>query len=209
MIGWWNDLVPIRTLYKKDRTLETLLGYREQLRPLPLIAQMQSKYHAFYWLIRILRHGKDEFVTKQGHLVSLDLDRSLFGVSPELRSINYTWCYTCYMDQWVYDTFQAVGPSQPAQNRLGFLMRDMLALEDIFEGLWDNRLSNSLDHRVEKLLECIDDCIDRYGRQNVLIDHRHHKMTTREIVEWLVRNSDYQNQNGQQGPSNLDFLNEL
>merc|ERR1711974_241944 len=164
---------------------------------------MQSKYHAFYLLINILRHGKDEFITKNGDLVSLDLDRSRFQSSKLVTSsaMNYTWCFACYMDTWVYDTFQAVGPSQPEAMRLGNLMREVLLHEDIFVDIWGASLGKALNARVGMLLDCVDDCILRYGRENVLLNEPYDSMTAKEKVTWFVTNSEYKNMNGKRGPS--------
>ena len=211
MIGWWEDLTPVRTVRKYKEPVEDLYSRRVELSENLLTTQMQSKFHAFYLLVNILRHGKDEFITRHGDLVSLDLDRSRFKSTAPITgpSINYTWCYTCYMDQWVYDTFQAVGPSQPVDNRLGMLMKEMLAYEKFFQGLWDSRLAVALDTRVEMLLNCIDGCIDKWGRENVILNEPM-TMTSKELVEYFVVHSEYKkNRNGQQGPSNLDFLDEL
>lgn len=210
MIGWWNSLIPIRTVRKYKEPVEVSLAFRSELSENLLTTQMQSKYHAFYMLISILRHGKDEFITLDGDLVSLDLDRSRFKtVSPlTAPSINYTWCYTCYMDEWVYDTFQAVGPSQPVDNRLGSLMKVMLSHEEIFTGLWDSSLQKALDSRVMMLLDCIDSCINTWGRNNVILNEPR-TMTNKELVEYFVTHSVYKTRNGQQGPSNLDFLDNL
>ena len=211
MIGWWNSLIPIRTINKKELQVEELLALRPSLKENLLPTQMQSKYHAFYLLINILRHGKDEFITKDGDLVSLDLDRSRFQSTKPIAStaVNYTWCYTCYMDKWVYDTFQSVGPSQPQAGRLGYLMREILQQEDIFKDIWNKALSDALDTRVSMLLGCVDDCIRRYGVDNVILNEPTNSMTAKEKVEWFVTHSAYKDMNGKRGPSNLDFLDDL
>ena len=210
MIGWWEGLIPIRTVRKYKEEIPVSLKFRNELAKNLETTQMQSKFHAFYLLIHILRHGKDEFITKYGDLVSLDLDRAKFKSNSPITgpSINYTWCYTCYLDEGVYDIFQAVGPSQSPELRLGALMRDMLSHEDIFDNLWNPRLSFSLDERVQMLLDCIDNCIEKWGRENVLLNVKR-SMTTKELVEYFVKNSVYKHQNGQEGPSNLDFLNDI
>ena len=210
MIGWWDSLIPIRTVRKYKEEVEILYEQRAELSENLLTTQMQSKYHAFYLLINILRHGKDEFITKDGDLVSLDLDRSRFKSTNPITgpSTNYTWCFTCYMDEWVYDTFEAVGPSQPADNRLGALMKTMLAEEDIFPDLWDSRLGTALDTRVEMLLDCVDSCISKWGRSNVILNEPR-TMSAHDLVEYFVTHSAYKSRNGQQGPSNLDFLNNI
>ena len=211
MIGWWDDLIPVRTVRKYKEEIEISYSKRFELAENLLTTQMQSKYHAFYLLINILRHGKDEFITKNGELVSLDLDRSRFKSTAPITgpSINYTWCFTCYMDEWVYSTFQAVGPSQAVDNRLGALMKVMLAQETTFPDLWDSRLGIALDTRVEMLLDCIDSCIEKWGRSNVILNEPY-TMTSKELVTYFVEHSEYKkNRNGQQGPSNLDFLEEI
>ena len=211
MIGWWDSLIPIRTMNKRELPTEDLVALRPTLGKSPLTTQMQSKYHAFYLLINILRHGKDEFITKHGDLVSLDLDRARFQSTKLITSntVNYTWCFTCYMDEWVYDTFQAVGPSQPESKRLGYLMREVLFYEDIFINIWNSDLGVALDTRVKMLLDCVDDCISKYGKQNVLLSESPYSMSAKEKVEWFITNSEYKNMNGKRGPSNLDFLEDL
>lgn len=211
MIGWWDSLIPIRTINKKELNVEELLELRPGLGENLLTTQMQSKYHAFYLLINILRHGKDEFITKNGDLVSLDLDRARFQSTKPIASsaVNYTWCFTCYMDKWVYDTFQAVGPKQPQATRLSYLMREILYQEDIFKDIWDDALGKALDTRVSMLLDCTDNCIRRYGVENVLLSEPGDSMTPKEKVEWFVTHSVYKNMNGKRGPSNLDFLDDL
>ena len=211
MIGWWDSLIPVRTVRKYKEEVEILLEKRRPFLSENLYqAQMMSRYHAFYLLIHILRHGKDEFITEEGHLVSLDLDRSRFKSTAPLKAsnMNYTWCFTCYMDEWVYDTFRAVGPEQSSDYRLGALMKEMLSHEDLFENLFDSRMGVALDTRVSMLLRCVDDCIQEYGRDNVLLNEER-TMTPRQLVSWFVENSEYKNQNGKEGPSNLEFLDEL
>merc|ERR1711879_830759 len=124
-------------------------------------------------------------------------------------AMNYTWCFTCYMDRWVYDTFQAVGPRQPEAMRLGYLMREVLLHEEIFEDIWQTAIGKALDTRVAMLLSCVDDCIYRYGGKNVLLDEPHDSMTAKEKVTWFVQNSEYKNMNGKRGPENFDFLDDL
>lgn len=211
MIGWWDSLIPVRTMRKYKEDIDTLEDIRRPFLSQNLYqAQMMSKYHTFYMLVNILRHGKDEFITREGDLVSLDLDRSRFKTTAPLRAsdINYTWCYVCYMDKWVYDTFQAIGPNQPADFKLGALMKEMLSHEDLFNNLFDSRLGVALDQRVSMLLECVDQCIQQYGRDNVILDQTR-ALSNREIVEWFVRNSEYKKQNGKEGPSDLEFLQDL
>ena len=210
MIGWWDSLVPIRTISKRDLDHPTLLDLRQQLSENLLPAQMQSKFHVFYYLIYILRHGKDEFITKSGDLVSLDLDRSRFQstTAPTNPTMNFTWCYTCYMDRSTYHTLKAVGPHQRSELRLSALMKEMLSHDDIFTKMYDVRLGNALDTRVEYLLGCIDSCITRLGENRVLLDEERW-MTPRQLVEYFVTHSEYKNMNGKRGPSNLDFLDEL
>jgi len=212
MIGWWNDLIPIRTRSKREKKIPQLMKWRRDLSDRPLIAKMESKFHAYYLLVNVLRHGKDEFITQgDGTLVSLDLDRSRFSSTPELKdpAVNYTWCYTCYMDKWTYDTLSHVGPSQPEQKRLGYLMKEMLELEPINNKLWNRRMAEALDRRVERLLECIDSCIDKYGAENVLIDQVP-PMSTKEIVSYFVLNSEYKDFNGRRGPSDIiELLGQL
>ena len=172
---------------------------------------MQAKYHAFYLLINILRHGRDEFITKHGNLVSLDLDRSRYSSTKPITSpaVNFTWCHTCYMDRWIYDTFQAVGPKQPQTGRLGYLMKEVLSHEEIFRDIWDAKMGDALDTRVEMLLNCIDDCIYRYGEKNVLLNEPKDSMTAKELVTYFVTHSEYKDMNGKRGPSNFDFLDNL
>ena len=212
MIGWWNSLIPIRTVNKKELEVPELLKLRNEFKESEslLPAQMQSKYHAFYLLINILRHGKDEFITDTGDLVSLDLDRSRYQSTKAITSssMNYTWCFTCYMDRWVYDTFQAVGPKQPETARLGYLMREVLKHEDIFEDIWNTQMGAAMNTRVEMLLECIDNCIYQFGEENVLLDEPKN-WSAKDIVTYFVTHSEYKNMNGKKGPSNLDFLDNL
>lgn len=205
IIGWWDDLIPIRTRNKREKMIPQLIKWRSQLASQPIIAKMESKFHAFYLLVNVLRHGKDEFITQSdGHLVSLDLDRARFSSTPELKNpaVNYTWCYTCYMDKWAYDTLYHVGPIQPEEKRLGFLMKEMLELEPYYNKLWKRRTAEALDLRVERLLECIDDCIDRYGVENVLIDQTT-PVPAKDIVAYFILNSEYKDLNGRRGPSNV------
>jgi len=206
MIGWWEGLIPIRTVKKARASQNKLAILRDDLQEFLLAAQMQSKYHTFYMLINILRHGKDEYITHTGDLVSLDLDRSRFRSTPILtaETTNFTWCYTCYMDRRTYDLLKAVGPDAPRDAKLSALMKIALSHEDIFMQLYDERMGIALDTRVRMLLACIDACILRYGESNVLLNEPN--ATPRKIVEYFVTHSDYSNQNGKQGPEDFEFL---
>eukprot|EP01095_Lingulamoeba_sp_RSL-Kostka_P010030 TRINITY_DN3527_c0_g1_i1.p1 TRINITY_DN3527_c0_g1~~TRINITY_DN3527_c0_g1_i1.p1 ORF type:complete len:451 (+),score=121.21 TRINITY_DN3527_c0_g1_i1:23-1375(+) len=207
MIGWWDGLVPVRTIRKYKQPVELVKESRDTLKHDLYYTQDQSKFHSFYMLVDILRHGKDEFVTKTGDLVSLDLDRSRFKPGRFLKShqTNYTWCYTCFLSQQVYDTFQAIGPSQPIPYRLSSLLKVSLKYEDIFENLYNPKMGLALDDRVEQLLSCIDECIDELGENNVLLNVPRPD-SNKEIVKYYVTHSQYKDRNGQEGPSNLNFL---
>merc|ERR1712130_247048 len=97
---------------------------------------------------------------------------------------------------------------QSSDYRLGALMKEMLSHEDLFENLFDSRMGVALDTRVSMLLRCVDECIEQYGRENVLLNLEN-TMSPRELVAWFVENSEYKNQNGKEGPSNLEFLDQL
>ena len=202
MIGWWNGLTPIRTVRKNHVEITKTDEMRQNLTYNLFTTQMQSKFHSFYWLINILRHGKDEFITPQGDLVSLDLDRARFSysTSPYDLGVNFTWCYTCYFDEYVYQLFNAIGPSQLSEFKLSSLLAESLSHEDIFKDIWDKRTGDTLDIRVRQYLQCADNCITKYGRENVILNYESN-MSEREIVEWFVNHSEYKNQNGKKAPS--------
>lgn len=202
MIGWWNGLTPIRTVKKYKVPLEDMSEFRKNLTENLLTTQMQSRFQSFYWLINILRHGKDEFITPEGDLVSLDLDRSRFSsvTPPTDLGINFTWCYTCYYDEWTYNSFHAVGPNQVPEKRLSSLLQQSLESEEVFSGLYNDKMGAVIDKRVEYYLQCADNCISKYGRQSVLLNYKG-KMTGEELVNWFVFHSEYKNQNGKQAPS--------
>ena len=201
MIGWWNGLTPVRTGRKYKVPLEEMSEMRQNLTKNLYTTQLQSRYQSFYWLINILRHGKDEFITPEGDLVSLDLDRSRFSVAtpPESPTINFTWCYTCYFDEWTYHTFTSIS-NQPSDKRFSALMQESLDSEDVFRGLYTEKLGEVLDTRVSQYLNCAKRCIDEYGKDKVLLNEKR-TMSDKEIVNWFVFNSEYKNQNGKQGPS--------
>jgi len=212
MIGWWKNLIPIRTVRKKleGKDGRTPEKERKILQENLLATQMQSKFHSLYFLVNILRHGKDEFITSSGDLISLDLDRSRFRSTPAVSNshFNYTWCYTCYLDRWVYETFQAVGPDNPRTVRLGTLMQNVLQHETIFPRLWNERMSITLDTRIKMILECTDKCIQEYGEDQVLL-HEPHDISPKNVVEWFVTHSEYKSHNGKDGPVDLSFLDQL
>jgi hypothetical protein len=123
--------------------------------------------------VDILRHGKDEFVnTAQGNLVALDMDRSTWirNKYPKDKNVRFTWCYVCYVDRHVYEALQAVGPMTPSSLRFSHLVEQSLANETNLPIRLRKTELEAMDDRVERLLDCFDSCIGRYGRENVLLD---------------------------------------
>lgn len=197
MIGWWEDIIPIRTVRKKRRDMVKLQITREEFSSSKLTTQMQSKFHIFYWLLDIIRHGKDEFITKYGDLVSLDLDRANFESSSLITSYStsYTWCFTCYIDKSSYDILHAIGPDKPVTNRLGALLKQLLGDKDF----WNDNIASVLDSRVAMLLQCMEQCIRSYGKENVILDEPA-SMSAEELIEYFVTHSEYKDRNGKRGP---------
>lgn len=203
MIGWWRGLTPVRTVNKYKLPLNEMPALRERLSENLYTAQMQSRFHSFYWLINILRHGKDEFVTPEGDLVSLDLDRSRYASNNKLPmdlSVNFTWCYTCYYDKWTVDTFRLIGPTAPPEFKIANLLNISLASEE----LYSNRIGQALTVRVKTYLDCVDHCIDMYGRNTVLLEEEKYPQG-RELVMWYVTHSEYKDMNGKRGPDWFDW----
>mmetsp|Transcript_15518 Transcript_15518/g.60696 ORF Transcript_15518/g.60696 Transcript_15518/m.60696 type:complete len:469 (+) Transcript_15518:162-1568(+) len=205
VIGWWNDLTPVRTVRKYKAPLEDMPQIRAELGESLYTTQMQSRYHAFYWLINILRHGKDEFVTPQGDLVSLDLDRSRFTSTkrPNSLALNFTWCYTCYFDEEIVASFRAVGPTALPHQRLGAVMNESLH-DEVFGNLWDFRLGQALDDRVAYYLDCVDSCVQAYGADQVLLNYAT-QLSGADLVQWYVLHSEYKDMNGKRGPDWFDW----
>jgi len=203
IMGWLEGLVNVRTLRKYKATVEEFKEMRgssivKDLYPL----QMQTQFHAFYWLVNILRHGKDEFVLRSGDLIALDLDRSkiLSTTAIDDYKYNYSWCSTCYMSKKVYNSFKALAPNQNHfDNTLGALVGQSLSYEDVIPGLWNFDLSVALNFRVSEFLRCIDACIYQYGERGVLINVPR-EMTDLELVRYYVTHSVFKNQNGQRAP---------
>lgn len=203
MMGWMDGLVPVRTLRKYKDTVEEFTAMRSAVIKDPYPLQMQTQYHAFYWLVNILRHGKDEFVLRSGDLLALDLDRSKILSTTAIDDVkyNYSWCSTCYMSKKVYLSFKALSPTTNFfDETLGALVGQSLSYEDVIPGLWNMDLSVALNFRVSEFLRCIDNCIRRYGEDNVLINVPR-VMTDIELVRYYVSHSVYKNQNGQRAPS--------
>lgn len=170
MIGWRDSLNEIETQRKIEGEIEALMHNRIELGSDLYKAQIVSKFHTFYWLIGILRHGKDEFITHTGDLVSLDLDRSNYKktIDPRSSSLNYTWCYNCYMDEELYENFLYIYQSDMPLSKL---MEKSLSYDKIYS-LYYGAIGKHLDLRVELILDCITDCITIFERENVLLKEK-------------------------------------
>jgi len=209
VMGWWEGLIPIRTVRKYKAPIEEFRDLRADLSKNKYTTQEQAKFHAFYWLVNILRHGKDEFVARSGDLVALDLDRSkIQSVTPiDSLKTNYSWCYSCYQSQEAYDAFTLTGPNASPEYRLGHLIAESIAFEELIPDLWNEYFSEAMDNRVAELLRCTDNCIASWGKKNVLINEPR-TMSDIDLVRYYVKNSAYKNQNGQRAP-NQSVLDEI
>merc|ERR1712137_183377 len=170
MIGWRSSLKGIKTEKKTRNTIPNLLFNRIELGPDLYTAQKVSQFHSFYWLIGILRWGKDEYITPERDLVALDFDRSnyYYTLNPRSSTLNFTWCFTCYMDRNVFDTFYGIYNSK--KYSMSNLIQSSLQGDTVFPSIYSRNIGHHLDKRVELLLECITDCIMLYGEENVLLD---------------------------------------
>jgi hypothetical protein len=210
MMGWIEGLIPVRTMRKMAMPATELVEMREDAYYVATAYanQKQSKFHSFYWLVDILRHGKDEFVTPEADLISLDLDRSKFLYLRSITSpnVNFTWCFTCNMDRWVYETLNSVSshPDVPPESRLSNLLKISLSKEELFPDAYTAQIGYYLDQRVESLLQCVTHCIKVYGESEVLLAET--KPTSKSLVRYYVQNSEYKNRNGMKPPENLAQL---
>ena len=187
MIGWRNSLISIKTQKKTRSSAPELFNERISLGPDLYKAQKVSGFHTFYWLVGILRWGKDEFITAGGDLVALDLDRSnyRYTLHPRSSTLNFTWCFTCYMERSVYETFYHLNLNKKAS--LSALMKFSLQNDAVFDALYTSDIGKALDLRVEHILDCISDCIHVYGEENVLLDERN--ATGSSLAQYFLHNS--------------------
>jgi len=210
MMGWIEGILPIRTMRKMGEPVTDLIRMRDgpliQRNPFPF--QKQSKFHSFYWLIDIMRHGKDEFVTQEGDLISLDLDRSKYNrvlplVSP---NVNFTWCFACKMDRWVFQTLSAVSqhPQVPKEGMLSNLVKTSLSFETHFPDVYTPMIGEFLDKRVEALLDCVSHCIRVYGESDVLMAAT--RPEPKPLIRFYVMESEYKDRNGMKAPENINEL---
>lgn len=171
MIGWRESISPVITPFRAKRSLPELYNFRIEAGMNLFKSQKVSTFHLFYYLIGIFRHGKDEFInTNTGDLVSLDLDRSNFkqDYNPRASHLNFTWCYSCYIEQKTYHTFDAV--SKYSAYPISSLLQLALESDKIYPHIYKSKIGNLLNNRIEYILECITDCTEVYGRENVLLN---------------------------------------
>ena len=98
MIGWRENIKSIKTQRKAQSSVPEMLMARIELGSDLYKAQSVSTLHMFYWLVGILKWGKDEFISPEGDLIALDLDRSKYYLTrnPRANNMNFTWCLGLY-----------------------------------------------------------------------------------------------------------------
>jgi len=141
MIGWRESISPVITPFRAKRSLPELYNFRIEAGMNLFKSQKVSTFHLFYYLIGIFRHGKDEFInTNTGDLVSLDLDRSNFkqDYNPRASHLNFTWCYSCYIEQKTYHTFDAV--SKYSAYPISSLLQLALESDKIYPHIYKSKI---------------------------------------------------------------------
>lgn len=177
--------------------------------------QKQAKFHVLYYLLDILRFGKDEMVSPTADLISLDLDRARFDwlSSPVDEKITFTWCFACFMDRFAYEAlgsvslFGALKRPKSQQLLLGKLLHISLQeTEDYPIATMSNLVAKIIDARVTMLLSCLGRCIESYGPGEVLLWEKKPEMP-HDLIKYYVLHSEYSNRAGRRPPENwLEFL---
>eukprot|EP01104_Vermistella_antarctica_P014956 TRINITY_DN480_c0_g1_i1.p1 TRINITY_DN480_c0_g1~~TRINITY_DN480_c0_g1_i1.p1 ORF type:complete len:575 (-),score=100.51 TRINITY_DN480_c0_g1_i1:629-2353(-) len=178
MIGWWDYLMMSSVLFPIRR--HKAFGWTETLRRDTFVhseLEYVVPYHMFTVLLNNNAHNTpyhNNFRLFGGPSVTVDIDRADFERDSSVvqeEDGDPIICHICRFPRHMYQLLLKMNAKSgaPPNHRLSALVE--LALEHEGGGLHLGQARGErLDRRVESMVFCIDDCILRYGVENVLYD---------------------------------------
>jgi len=174
IIGWWTGLKDGKSLPKTMKYWDKYMpgiDVRETRMKLPDIVNAEEVHiHLMLYLLNILRiPGKNEFVftlpAREGDparqiFVGVDLDRA--NLTIKAPAVVPTLCLGCVMGNHTFEILKKAAFSSTAlMNELRYFWREL--------GGFNLPPAKELSGRIERAYDCMNDCINLYKAENVII----------------------------------------
>lgn len=126
-----------------------------------------TENHVFFYLLGYIRDpGHNEYKVSNGSLISVDLDRAKWhSIKSKNSPANLTFCHLCTVSERTITKLQNAAEDYS----LAIAVSNSLTY-DPFKLLFSPEESSILQKRIDiYFTECLTPCIEKYGRNNVIV----------------------------------------
>lgn len=172
MIGWWDYVKPITTMYKKfvpEFTVQNALSARLSINN-TWGAQI-TQNHAFFTILGLIRTiGYNEYMiqkneNEEGTLIALDLDRIKLSNYANFQTDELPICTFCKISKETFSLFTSL---KKDTDKIGDVLHRALMMDFIPVGL-PYEIVFTISTRIKTIISCFENCIAKYSSNKVIV----------------------------------------